>query len=24
VEEDPGLVNYSRPELLRPDDPNSI
>ena len=24
VEEDVGLVNYSRPELLRPDDPNSI
>ena len=24
VEEDTGLVNYSRPELLRPDDPNSI
>ncbi len=24
VENDPGLVNYSRPELLRPDDPNSI
>jgi Ran GTPase-activating protein (RanGAP) involved in mRNA processing and transport len=24
VEQDPGLVNYSRPELLRPDDPNSI
>ena len=24
VEEDAGLVNYSRPELLRPDDPNSI
>jgi Ran GTPase-activating protein (RanGAP) involved in mRNA processing and transport len=24
VESDPGLVNYSRPELLRPDDPNSI
>lgn len=24
VEEDLGLVNYSRPELLRPDDPNSI
>jgi Leucine-rich repeat (LRR) protein len=24
VETNPGLVNYSRPELLRPDDPNSI
>ena len=24
VENDPGLVNYSRPELLRPDDPNAI
>ena len=24
VESDPGLVNYSRPELLRPDDPTSI
>lgn len=24
VESDAGLVNYSRPELLRPDDPNSI
>jgi Leucine-rich repeat (LRR) protein len=24
VAEDAGLVNYSRPELLRPDDPNSI
>jgi len=24
VESDTGLVNYSRPELLRPDDPNSI
>lgn len=24
VENDAGLVNYSRPELLRPDDPNSI
>ncbi len=24
VEDDAGLVNYSRPELLRPDDPNSI
>ena len=24
VESDPGLFNYSRPELLRPDDPNSI
>lgn len=24
VETDAGLVNYSRPELLRPDDPNSI
>ena len=24
VEEGVGLVNYSRPELLRPDDPNSI
>ena len=24
VESDPGLVNYSRPELLRPDDPNTI
>ncbi|MBT6717494.1 MAG: hypothetical protein HOB18_07640, partial [Nitrospina sp.] len=24
VDEDAGLVNYSRPELLRPDDPNAI